>query len=354
MTSRDHSLLAFRLRILATLGLGAALGHLPASPVRAATTSGGQEGSSSTGSGSSTGEGSSGTTGGSTGGETSGSTGGSTGGSTSGSTGATGDDTGTGTTIPQGTGPDCTGCYGRPYVVDGRARLAPVETGRPWGPRAHVSTAGLSVAERQALSAFWLDAARAEHSSIAGFLRFGLELMSLGAPQSLLARAQQASIDEREHAQACFEMASGYGASVGPGPIDLGGSAPLAQSLEEFAAATVREGCVGETIAAWLAQTLAQGAEDPVARAVLQKIANEEAEHAELSWAALQWAIEQGGDSVREAAAAAFDLAQLTDPFAPSPAVPAHGLQSTAVTQASMFAALNEVVRPCAERLLAA
>lgn len=102
----------------------------------------------------------------------------------------------------------CTGCYGRPYVVNRQARIAPVDTDEPWGPAAGVNTADLSTTQRQALAAFWLDAARAEHSSIAGFLRFGLELMALGAPEPLLARAQQASIDEREHAQACFEMAS--------------------------------------------------------------------------------------------------------------------------------------------------
>lgn len=121
---------------------------------------------------------------------------------------------------------------------------------------------------------------------------------------------------------------------MGPGPIDLGGSAPIAQSLEEFAAATVREGCVGETIAARLARHLADGARDPVARNVIEKIAREEEEHAELSWASLQWAIEKGGDTVRAAAARAFAEAELHAPTAPVPAVPEHGLQGQSATHA--------------------
>ena len=349
MTPDRPSLLAFRLRILAALGLGTTLTHLPASSVSAGTTSGGQVGTSSSTTGgsdtdaesssSSTGTGVEETSGTSTGrGESSSSGGGEMGGTSGGSDSFE----------------DCSGCYGRPYVVEGRARAAPLSSDAPWGTQRSQVAANLSSRQREALAEFWLDAARAEHSSIAGFLRFGLELMALGAPESLLMQAQRASMQEREHARACFEMAALYGVAAGPGPLDLGEAAPLAGSLEAFAEATVREGCVGETVAAWLARTLAEQSNDPRAATVLRKIADEEEEHAALAWASLRWAIDTGGDRVREAAARAFAEATVRAPAPPVPAVPSHGLIDGRTTEAVMQAAMREIVNPCAAEVLAA
>lgn len=343
MPPKNHSLLAFRLRILAAVGLGTVLTHLPSSRANAETTSStGSDDTGSTGGSSTSGDGTSSSSGSSS---SSSSTGSSSGNAETG--GSTGD-------MSNDDFDDCSGCYGRPYIIDHHARVAPFDSTQPWAEPSRPSEADLSPAQRQALAAFWLDAARAEHSSIAGFLRFGLELMALGAPESLLARAQKASVDEREHARACFEMAAAYGVVTGPGAIDLGAAAPLAQSLEAFAEATVREGCVGETVAAWLARTLAEQAQDPAAHDVLTKIADEEAEHAELAWAALRWAIDAGGERVRRAAARAFAEARLTAPAAPTPAVPSHGLLEQQASEAAMRAAMAQIIEPCAAELLAA
>ena len=86
-------------------------------------------------------------------------------------------------------------------------------------------------------------------------------------------------------------------------------SALDARDLGSFAARTVREGCVGETIAALNVAEQARCATDPALRRALKGVARDEANHAELAWKAVRWAIAQGDASVREAVARAFDEA---------------------------------------------
>src|SRR5690606_2478646 len=113
---------------------------------------------------------------------------------------------------------------------------------------------------------------------------------------------------------------------LGPGPMPLGAAAPIAATLVELAVATAREGCLAETSAAWLASEMAATASDPAVRAALEQIAREEAEHAELSWMTLRWAIEVGGDEVREAVANVFADARPLAFGGPAIGVPGHGM----------------------------
>ncbi len=208
---------------------------------------------------------------------------------------------------------------------------------------------------RAALVAFWTQAACSEHSSVAGFHRFALDLLAHGAPADLVARAQRATVQELEHARACFGLASAYaGHAIGPGPIAMGEHAPVASSLAELAVWTVHEGCVGETVAAWLASEIFAHAEVPAVRTVMAKIAAEEAEHAELAWATIRWAIAAGGDEVASAVAAAFRSARVRPQLEARVHAAAHGLMSSEAVAATMLRAYAEIVRPCAERLVAA
>jgi hypothetical protein len=195
----------------------------------------------------------------------------------------------------------CTGaCCGRPLLVAGEARVAPAIERTDWLAECDVRLAGLSDAERRRLGDSWLRDARFEHASIASFARFSLDLLAFGAPPELLERAQRAMSDELAHARACFAVASAYaGRALGPGPLDMRGVEP-SPSLAAAAAAAVREGCVNT------AQQQAERTRDPVVRAVLERIARDEADHAELAWRFVAWALQVGDAAVSYAVRAAL------------------------------------------------
>jgi hypothetical protein len=218
----------------------------------------------------------------------------------------------------------------------------------------HEAAAG-DAADAAVIARGWLEDAFAEHASIASFARFTLDLLALGAPSELVLAAQRAGLDEVRHARLCFALAARHsGESRGPGALEMQ-SALDARDLGSFAARTVREGCVGETIAALNVAEQARCATDPALRRALEGVARDEANHAELAWKAVRWAIAQGDASVREAVARAFDEA--LRPVAATrsrgePDLRRHGrLRSVDVAQVKARA-LVDVVGPCAQALL--
>jgi hypothetical protein len=250
---------------------------------------------------------------------------------------------------------DC-GCYGRPLVVEARAMLTDHCARADWADAPTPWVAALSPAQREHLARYWLDNARAEHSSVAGFAKLVLDLVALGAPADLVHRAQVAGADELRHARACYGLASAYaGTRLGPRGI-VSPPIHLAQDLASLAVATAREGCIGETIAAHLAAALAERATDPAVVEVLRAIADEEGAHAELSWAILAWAIAEGGDPVREAVAPVFaEVPHLSGDGAPDdPRLVAHGLVSDHEKAAICEEGHRAVVGVLAGALLAA
>src|SRR5262249_45609125 len=146
---------------------------------------------------------------------------------------------------------------GRPYLVEDVARTAPPRRGAGsdgWIHGEEACVEGLSAAERAALAAAWARDALLEHASGASFARFSLALLAGGAPADLVALAHEAALDEIEHARLCFALASRYaGEEIAPGPFPLGGEVAVGGSLREIAVSTVREGCIGETMAAVIA-----------------------------------------------------------------------------------------------------
>ncbi|HTN86641.1 MAG TPA: ferritin-like domain-containing protein, partial [Sorangium sp.] len=202
------------------------------------------------------------------------------------------------------------GACGRPFLVGGEPRLAGVEARADWVLDAAAEEAlSLDAATRAALAEAWLADARLEHASIASFARFALDLLALGAPPALVDAAHRALSDELQHARACFTLASRYaGRSLGPGPLAMDGALD-APTLASAAVGAVREGCVGETLAALQASAQRDRARDPEARRALDRIADDEAAHAELAWAFVRWAVARGGEPVRAAVARAFDEA---------------------------------------------
>jgi hypothetical protein len=185
------------------------------------------------------------------------------------------------------------GCaIGRPFLVDEVARVAGVAGRSDWldQPR-RPNLLGLAATVRERLARDWLRAARLEHASIAAFGRFLLELLAFGAPAELVALTIQAMDDERRHAELCFALASEFaGLPLGPSELDLEGALP-SPTLERSLVTAIREGCVGETVAALEAAELAARVSDPVLCSALTRIAADEKRHAELAFRFVEWAL---------------------------------------------------------------
>ncbi|MBX3259502.1 MAG: ferritin-like domain-containing protein [Labilithrix sp.] len=254
----------------------------------------------------------------------------------------------------------CAGaCCGRPVLVDGAARVAPLRIRDDWSSGAAQDEASthIDARTRDALRDAWTRDALLEHASIASFATFTLELLALGAPSDLVRAAQAAAADEIEHARLTFAVASRYAeGSMGPGALDVSGIVPSSR-LADVAAACVRDGCLNETIASAIAGAQASVAADPDLRAALERISEDEARHAELAWRFVQWALGAGGADVREAVVAAFEA-----PVARSVSVPdgidaavwrAHGRLLASEHASTVDAVVAQVIAPCRDRLLA-
>jgi len=245
---------------------------------------------------------------------------------------------------------DC-GCYGRPFVVEGQVIQATGDYRNGWSRDVRPDLEGLSASQRRLLAEKWTEDALAEHSSVAGFNRFALDLMAHGAPADLVLRAQVAAGQEIEHARLCFGLASAYaGRSLGPSGLPIA-QAPVARDLVELAVWTATEGAIGETLAAWLATAARDRATDSAVRAVLDRIVEDETEHAQLAWATLKWAVEVGGEDVRAA------LNRVMRTWAgrvsgDAVGLHAHGLLTPTERAQALKVGWNEVVRPAFDALL--
>jgi hypothetical protein len=210
------------------------------------------------------------------------------------------------------------GCCGRPFLVAGRARVADVVRTNAWltDDICALQRDAIDPHTTRALADAWLADAQMEHASIAAFARFVLQLVSLGAPASLVRDAAAAAVDEQRHAELCFSIASELaGRPLGAAALAVS-DALSSWSLGEVIAEVVVEGCIGETVAALIALRQLEGATEPNVRRVLEQIATDESRHAELAWRFLRWAIDVGGEPAREAARLAFATAVVSSPVA--------------------------------------
>lgn len=243
---------------------------------------------------------------------------------------------------------------GRPYYDEGQLVFAEAVRAGGWAGGKRPDVARLSAEERRVLAAAWTHDALIEHASVAAFAKFALELLAVGAPAELVDAAHVAARDEVRHARLAFALAEAYaGEAVAPGPFPFGGSVPVGTDLAALAAATAREGCVGETVVALLAAEALRDAEDPAVREVLAVVAADEARHAEIAWRAVRWMVEAGGEPVRAAVAAVFEdvaargVAPPEVTFGASEDVLArHGRIRPEAVRAMVARAIEEVVLP--------
>lgn len=233
---------------------------------------------------------------------------------------------------------------GRPFVVAGAARTAPAQVGS-WARKAIAPRLPEDASVRTRLAAHWTQVGLMEHASIAAFARFSLQLLSLGAGAELVEQSNRALGDELAHAEIAFALASAYsGVSVGPGCLSLA-NALEHESPESILELVVLEGCIGETVAALEAREAAVHCADPVVRAVLERIADDETRHAALAWRTLRWAIATD-PSCLSSIEAAFEtgLARLDSDPDTTEDLARHGVLS-AMLRSELQARLREVLR---------
>lgn len=81
----------------------------------------------------------------------------------------------------------------------------------------------------------------------------------------------------------------------------------------------------------------------------------DEQRHAELAWRTVRWAMEQSGEEVRQAVAAAFEQPVRLPSGHPLPlGLEGHGLLPGSRIREALHRGIRMVVRPCARVLLAA
>ena len=250
---------------------------------------------------------------------------------------------------------------GRPFLVDGVERLAPVATRADWSELSLLpSLTHMTALLRTRLSEQWTRIALMEHASIAAFARFSLQLLSLGAPASLIESATAAMADETKHAKACFALASRYAAMpLGPGRLSVERSLDES-SLAEIVLITIREGCVGETVAAIEAREAAEHASDPAVRELLLQISEDETRHAELAYRFVSWALSLGGVQLERAVQREFEALAAQAPPVHDALTDAdhdllrHGIIPEGMRSAIREQAMAEVIWPCSRALFRA
>ncbi len=196
------------------------------------------------------------------------------------------------------------GMHGRVLRMRGAPVLVPVRTLATPAPVSEPMAAqlrGLGPADRAALTGHWTLVAREEHTSIAAFERLGRALAAHDAPARLIAGATAAAAQEADHAARCFAVASAC-AEVRLVPGTMPADDGARPTLITLALEALIDGCAGEGAGAAEAELLATGeaTAEPL-RPMFAVIARDEAEHAELSWAVLEWCLAVGGVAVRRA-----------------------------------------------------
>jgi hypothetical protein len=201
---------------------------------------------------------------------------------------------------------------GRPLFVDGAARVALPDERRDWTTDLDLRSLALDPEAGEV----WLARAQAEHASIAAFARTILQLLALGASADLLSATQRALADEIRHAQTCFAVASLLlGRSVGPAELPLA-AAPIDGGIEMLADDVLIGGCLGETGAAVRLRREARLSTSPSLRAILERIADDEMEHAALAFRTIRWLATNPSTAARTRAVANRFAAQVrADPL---------------------------------------
>lgn len=254
---------------------------------------------------------------------------------------------------------------GRPLLDDGEARVAPLECSNDWvATLPKIDDVDLCQRDLDHVIKYWRSVTQLEHSSVASFARFALQMMSLGAPAELLAEIQLAAADEVKHAQSAAEVLSALsGAPLSPGVLSI-----VDMSLETSRVALIEslilEACVGETLGVAEITEALRYCNQELVQAHLQQVLEDETRHAGLAWSSLLWLIESAPHDERShlicvtqemfrRAADDLGLTAHTVPVhvTPNLALNSWGVLSPSQTQAIRARAYHTVLLPCLREL---
>ena len=122
------------------------------------------------------------------------------------------------------------------------------------------------------------------------------ELRAHRAPTALLERIAEAAADEVIHARLMRHLAERFGGRPSERSVRLS----RVRSLDTIAVENAVEGCVAETWGCLIGMHQAERASRPLLRRVYQRIARDEARHAQLSWDIADWAETKLDSAARE------------------------------------------------------
>ncbi|KAL7544881.1 hypothetical protein ACHAWF_008239 [Thalassiosira exigua] len=196
-------------------------------------------------------------------------------------------------------------------------------------------TFGTPAAHLGTLAGDWKRNSFGEHASVASFAAFTIQLMTNGAPLTLVEDSMRAGIDEIRHAKTSFAIASKLaGRTIAPNKLPESHHA-FFHDMEGMAVATADEGCVGETLSALDAaadvdlinrvlEGEAEGAKYSGVdkktlvwiRDELRTIAIEESSHSALAWRTIKWVCSVDVDACDAVQDQVLNKEQLTVAFA--------------------------------------
>jgi hypothetical protein len=236
-----------------------------------------------------------------------------------------------------------------------RRRAEPI----PW----HETTAAaLTDAERARLTETWTRRAAAEYLAVTTFAVLAIDLVAAGAPADVLSLCMRAGIDEVRHAELALRMIDIYGGKRVQPPPKMSSlpDDPKRSRLHQAVANTLLVSCVSETYATTVLTATRDITTDPTTHGVLTSIYSDEVMHARLGWSYLRYAIDHGGQGVRDAAAKMVPIAlrgnanviererpigEITD------AIRGHGLMTAAEERVIFSSCVSEVLVPGFEAL---
>lgn len=205
------------------------------------------------------------------------------------------------------------GGWGRPLRIGRRSVTPGVKPSTEWSAGPRPSVEALDPTARALLADLWLHDARKEHASVPAFGQVAWQLVALGAPADLVKRAHRSCLQEIDHAERCFALASTYaGTDLGvqemPALHTGAGSLPRnrGRALRKVAVEALIDGALLEDYNAELAATALARVTDEAARQALVRVVEDERDHAALAWDIVAFCVAQGGEPVKRALRRAF------------------------------------------------
>jgi hypothetical protein len=170
-------------------------------------------------------------------------------------------------------------------------RVRPEVERMPWGT---IDVSGFDERHLMAARRAWTTAAFQEHRTAAACASTLRALVEVRAPLDLVAMAARFPLDEVVHVELCARLATelGGGTDLRHEPDDLCLDRDWSlRPLLRAADLVTRFFCVGEALSIPLLRAAWKAAEHPLPRAVLGRIARDEAAHAVFGWHFLDWAM---------------------------------------------------------------